>query len=187
MRPVLASRLRGASVDCRPWRAASQTDSGPLDMGRGERHHAEVSFRGDAGRFERALELVMRYAMFPPSVLLPTVCSDDGRLAPGVTVVQRVFLGPIGVWSGVRVMEVFDEATADGRRAGFSCGTLLGHPERGVERFTLTAVGDRITFALDSRSELAALYARLGPPFARFFQHRAVDAAMRHVAAQSAG
>jgi len=183
MRPVLASRLRGASVDCAAWQAAPQTDSGPLDVGRGERHHAEISFAGDAARFDRALDLVMRYAIFPPSWLLPTVCSDDGRLAPGVTVVQRVFLGPIGVWSGVRIMGVFDETTADGRRAGFSCGTLLGHPERGVERFALRQSGDSITFSLDSRSELAAVYARLGPPFARFFQHRAVDAAMRQVAA----
>lgn len=185
MRPVPASRLRGASVDCARWKAAPQTDSGPLDVGRGERHHAEITFDGDAARFDRALDRVMRYAIFPPSWLLPTVCSDDGRLAPGVTVVQRVFMGPIGVWSGVRIMEVFDEATAQERRAGFSCGTLLGHPERGVERFTLVRSGDSITFSLDSRSELAAFYARLGQPFARFFQHRAVDAAMRHVMAST--
>lgn len=185
MRPVLASRLRGASVDCKAWQAAPQTDTGVLDAGRGERHHAEITFAGDTARFERALELVMRYAMFPPSVVLPTVCSADGRLMPGVTVVQRVFIGPLGVQSGVRIMDVFDEATSDSRRAGFSCGTLLGHPERGVERFALTQAGDQITFSLDSRSELAALYARLGSPFARFFQHRAVDAAMRHLVAST--
>lgn len=186
MRPVLASRLRGASVDCERWRAARQTDAGELDRGPGERHHAEVHFAGDEARFERALELVMRYAMFPPSVLQPTVCSDDGRLAPGVTVVQKVFIGPLGVESGVRIMDVFDERSADARRVGFSCGTLAGHPETGVERFTLTLADGQISFALDSRSTLAALYARLGPPFARFFQHRAVAAAMRHVVEESA-
>lgn len=188
MRPVLASRLRDASVDCRRWQAARQTDAGGLDAGPGERHRAELTFDGDEGRFERALHLVMRYAMFPASWLIPTVCSDDGRLAPGVTVVQRVFMGPIGVESGVRVMDVFDEvgeAGAVGRRAGFSCGTLLGHPERGVERFMLVLHEGQITFSLESRSELATWYARLVPPIARFFQHRAVAAAMRHVEEQS--
>lgn len=189
MRPVLASRLRDASVDCQQWVSARQTDAGALDTGPGERHHDHVTFDGDQARFERALEMVMRYAMFPSSWLLATVCSDDGRLAPGVTVVQRVFMGPVGVESGVRVMDVFDEVEArsgsaqtdDRRRAGFSCGTLLGHPERGVERFTLTLHEGRITFSLESRSELATWYARLGPPIARFFQHRAVAAAMRYV------
>lgn len=193
MRPVLASRLRDASVDCQHWVSARQTDAGALDTGPGERHRDHVTFDGDQARFERALDLVMRYAMFPSSWLLATVCSDDGRLAPGVTVVQRVFMGPVGVESGVRVMDVFDEVKARagsaesdyGRRAGFSCGTLLGHPERGVERFTLTLHEGRITFSLESRSELATWYARLGPPIARLFQHRAVAAAMRYVEEQS--
>lgn len=186
MWPVLASRLRGASVECGTWQAAPVTDSGPLDVGRGERHHAEIGFTGDEARFERALDLLMRYALFPPSVLLATVCSHDGRLAPGVTVVQRVFIGPVGVQSGVRITDVFDEVSPEGRRAGFACGTLRGHPERGVERFTLTRAGGQITLALDSRSELAALYARLAPPLARFFQHHAVNVAMRHVKALTA-
>jgi uncharacterized protein (UPF0548 family) len=186
MRPVLAWRLRGASVDCQRWRAAPVTDLGPIETGRGQRHHAELRFRGDEARFERALGLVMRYAMFPPSLLVPTVCSDGARLAPGMTVVQRIFMGPLGVESGIRVTSVFDERSPEARRAGFECATLDGHPERGVERFALTLAGDEIRFEIDARSELAALYARLGPPFARFFQHRAVRAALRHVSESTA-
>jgi uncharacterized protein (UPF0548 family) len=141
-----------------------------------------VAFAGDAPRFDRLLELVMRYRIFPPSLLRATVCEADGRLAPGSTVVQRIFLGPIGLESAVRVSKCFDMLQAGVRRAGFECRTLAGHPERGVERFTLTLHPEgQISFAIDSRSRLAAWYALPGAPVARAIQRHAVAAALAHV------
>jgi uncharacterized protein (UPF0548 family) len=141
-----------------------------------------VTFAGDAAHFDRLLELVMCYRIFPPSLLSATVCEADGRLAPGSTVVQRIFMGPIGLESGVRVSECFDTLQAGVRSAGFECRTLVGHPERGVERFTLTLQPEgRIAFAIDSRSRLAAWYALPGAPVARAIQRRAVASALAHV------
>ncbi len=185
MLPRLASRLRDAPADCDRWQAAAQTDSGQVGAGPGQPYHDKVRFRGDAARFGRVLDLVMRYQMFPPTLLTPSVCSAEGQLARDVTVVQRIFMGPIGLESGIRVTAVFDEVTPDGRRAGFACATLEGHPERGVERFTLTLADGEITFMMEARSSLAALYARLAPPAARFFQHRAVAAALAYVSAST--
>lgn len=185
MRPQLASRLRATPVDCDRWTAASRTDADRIEVGRGLVDHAQLTFAGDEARFERALDLVLRYRMFPPSMLLPALCDAGDHVAPGVTVVQRIFVGPIGVDSGVRVTDLFDQAIGDGRRAGFECVTLSGHPERGVERFSLTLhrADGQITFAIDSRSALALPLpvAWLGAPLARMVQRRAMAAALDHV------
>ncbi len=158
------------------------TDVEPLAAGPGHVDHDEVSFPGDASRFERVLALVRRYRIFPPSLLTATVCEPDGCLVPGSTVVQRIFLGPIGLESGVRVTECFDAETTRGRNAGFECRTLAGHPERGVERFTLTLhPNGRISFAIDARSRLADWYALPGLPLARGVQRRVVASAMAYV------
>lgn len=183
MRPQLASRLRATPVDCDRWTAASPTDAGPIEVGRGLVDRAQLTFAGDEARFERALDLVLRYRMFPPSMLLPAVCDAGEHVAPGITVVQRIFVGPMGVDSGVRVTDLFDQGIGDGRRAGFECVTLKGHPERGVERFSLTVdrVAGQITFAIDSRSALALPFAWLGAPLARAIQRRAMAAALAYV------
>lgn len=153
-----------------------------LTEGPGRVQHATVTFAGDATRFERLLDLVMCYRIFPPSLLTATVCEADGRLKPGATVVQRIFLGAIGLESGVRVSECFDARQSGVRSAGFECRTLVGHPERGVERFTLTLLPEgQISFAIDSRSRLAAWYTLPGAPVARAIQRRAVASALAHV------
>jgi uncharacterized protein (UPF0548 family) len=82
----------------------------------------------------------------------------------------------------VRVSECFDARQSGVRSAGFECRTLVGHTERGVERFTLTLLPEgQISFAIDSRSRLAAWYAQPGAPVARTIQRRAVASALAHV------
>lgn len=63
----------------------------------------------------------------------------DGRADElGTTVLLGVGAGPARAWFGCRVVEVLDERG----RAGYSYATLAGHPERGVERLTVTLADD---------------------------------------------
>ena len=63
----------------------------------------------------------------------------DGRSDTlGTTVLLGMGIGPVRAWFGCRVVEVVDEPGC----AGFVYATLPGHPERGVERFTVTQAAD---------------------------------------------
>ncbi|MGP9680815.1 DUF1990 domain-containing protein [Brachybacterium sp. AOP3-A1-3] len=86
---------------------------------------------------------------------------------PGVEVHLRLGIGPLRITAPCRVLWVIDEPD----RAGFAYGTLPGHPETGIEEFTVTRTATGVVrFHLDAVSRPAAWYARLGAPFSRLLQ-----------------
>ena len=108
------------------------------------------------------------------------VCSEDGRLREGTTIVQRVAIGPVTLESGVRVIRVWRHQDADGEESGFTYATLQGHPERGVSTFRLRhqRAPPSIEFLIDVRSRPGSWLTRLARPLARRFQIRATEAAL---------
>lgn len=81
----------------------------------------------------------------------------------------RLHLGrrPFQLTVPCRVLWVIDEPD----RAGFAYGTLPGHPESGIEQFTVTRTATGLVrFHLDVVSRPAAWYARLGAPVFRLVQ-----------------
>src|SRR5262245_48641288 len=93
------------SSACRRWAARAMTDTlegtaGVID------HYArgvEVSSGHDGDAVFRDLsDRLLTYRIFPPSVLRADVCSIDGRIREGTTIVQRVAIGPFPLESAVR-------------------------------------------------------------------------------------
>jgi len=96
---------------------------------------------------------------------------------PELGTVIKQHLGP--VVAPCRVVELFDEPT----RAGFSYATLPGHPECGVERFSVELRPDGSVWCrIESISRAASWYARFGGPVTRFIQSRMVDRYLRAIA-----
>ncbi len=113
----------------------------------------------------------------------PIVCSEDGYIHEGTTIVQRVWIGPIRIESAVRVFRIWQRRDTTLDEVGFSYATLYGHPERGVSTFSVTEHRNmgRITFSIEARSQPGSLVYRIGRPLARRFQQHATKAAMRHM------
>ena len=79
----------------------------------------------------------------------------------------RLGIGPLSILAPCRVLWVIDEPD----RAGFAYGTLPGHPESGIEQFTVTRTDTGVVrFHLDAVSKPATWYARLGAPVSRLVQ-----------------
>ncbi|MFN3218891.1 MAG: DUF1990 family protein [Acidimicrobiales bacterium] len=87
----------------------------------------------------------------------------------GATVVVATRQAGLWVLAPCRVVEVFDEP----RRAGFTYATLPGHPERGIESFTVNRNdAGEVTFDIDVVFEPATLLARLSGPIGHWLQRR---------------
>ena len=88
-------------------------------------------------------------------------------LREGTEVRLGVGLGPLRITAPCRVAWVIEEPD----RAGFAYATLPGHPESGIEQFTVTRTATGLVrFHLDVVSKPAAWYARLGAPITRLVQ-----------------
>lgn len=80
----------------------------------------------------------------------------EAHLRPG--------LGPLRLTAPCRVLWLLEEPD----RQGFAYGTLPGHPESGIEQFTVTRTATGLVrFHLDVVSRPATWYARLGGPLSR--------------------
>lgn len=136
-----------------------------------------------AAWFEYLEERLLTYQVFPPDLMDARVCSADGRLREGTTIVQRVAIGPVTLEAGVRVIRVWQDRDAGGAETGFTYTTLQGHPERGVSSFRLRRSTDAtsIDFLIDVRSRPGSWLTRLTRPAARRFQIRATEAALAYV------
>ena len=65
-------------------------------------------------------------------------------------------------------------------RQGFTYGTLPGHPESGIEQFTVTRTATGLVRVhLDAVSRPATWYARLGAPVTRLAQEIATRRYLR--------
>ena len=175
MRLTSAASLRESPAACDGWTIARATGSlEALENGRADRYSLTLHGLRDEEppqTFARAVDLLLRYRLFPPHRMLARVCTADGRVVPGATIVQRVFLGRLAFESAVRVEEVFDDPTFAGRRAGFSYVTLAGHPEQGAESFALLLhETGLIELTATAVSRPGGLLVRLAYPLARWLQ-----------------
>ncbi|MCW2783417.1 MAG: hypothetical protein JWR35_3868 [Marmoricola sp.] len=82
--------------------------------------------------FERALETLMTWRMHEGAGL--RVRASASRVVPGAVVELGFGFGPFRIPSPCRVVAVHGAPDA----AGFTYGTLPGHPEAGEERFLVT-------------------------------------------------
>ena len=88
----------------------------------------------------------------------------------------RIGVGPLRITAPCRVLRVIDEPD----RAGFVYGTLPGHPEAGIEEFTLSRTPTGLVrLHLDAVFRPATWYARLGAPAARLVQARLTQRYLR--------
>ena len=115
--------------------------------------------------FETASSAVRGWVVHRRSGL--RVSASHGQAEPGAQVHLRLGIGPLSILAPCRVLWVIDEPD----RAGFAYGTLPGHPESGIEQFTVTRTGTGVVrFHLDAVSKPATWYARLGRPVSRLVQ-----------------
>lgn len=144
--------------------------------GRGERpagyahlRRARVLGRGPAA-FGAAAERLMTWQAFTGAGL--GVVADSPRVREGAVVVAT--LGrPVGVSAPCRVVRHVETE----RRAGFSIGTLPGHPETGEEAFDLWLdPGGEVRFEVVSFSRPASPLVRLAAPAVGWLQRRTVEA-----------
>ncbi len=135
--------------------------------------------------FQRLEDRLLTYQVFPPRLMEALICSEDGRLSEGATIVQRVAVGPWTLEAGVRVIRVWSRRDAAGAETGFTYTTLRGHPERGVSTFRIRrdAEEPRINFLIDVRSRPGSWLTKLARPVARRFQIRATHAALTYFTA----
>jgi uncharacterized protein (UPF0548 family) len=101
--------------------------------------------------------------------------ASDGPAHVGGTVVIGYRLGPVLTVAPCRVIELFEQPD----RVGFTYATLPGHPEIGVERFTVSTLGDQIQFALDAVSRHADWTARLVPVVTSLLQDRVTSSYLK--------
>lgn len=133
------------------------------------------------GSLESALDRLFRYDIFPPARLRARVCTPDGLVSIGATIVQRVFLGPIALETAVRVIE-HHRTPGSGR---FAYATLQGHPEQGIASFEVEPSGADLRFIAQAWSRPGNLAARLGRPLARSFQRAITREAIQHFCVRS--
>lgn len=97
-------------------------------------------------------------------------------LTEGTEARLRLGIGPFTITAPCRVLQVIDEPD----RQGFTYGTLPGHPESGIEQFTVTRTATGLVRVhLDAVSRPATWYARLGAPVTRLAQEIATRRYLR--------
>lgn len=126
------------------------------------------------------LDFLFRYDVFPADILqFLAEWELDGRaMRVGDTIVQQAQVPPsrgIHLIFASRVTTVFRE-----ERAGFSYGTLRGHPETGINEFSFTSTAKEITATVRTVAGLGLILSRLlAPVFIRryvtFCNGRALD------------
>ncbi|MEO3935799.1 DUF1990 domain-containing protein [Dermatophilaceae bacterium Soc4.6] len=95
------------------------------------------------------------------------VTASSERVTEGVVVDLRVGVGPLAVTAPCRVVDVVDEPDW----CGFTYVTLPGHPEAGVESFTVTLDAQgRTVLRVAAVSRPATLVTRVGGPLGRLAQ-----------------
>jgi uncharacterized protein (UPF0548 family) len=188
MRLVLSRRPPGPK-ECAWWlgKPASSPPEG-FPTGMYDRHESSVHCRRDESAdaaFERIREQLFAYDIFPATLMHFAFCPGN-RIELHGLIVQRAGIGPIRLESAVRVVDVWDTETVDGRDAGFRYVTLAGHPERGVASFAVRRDSSGgVHVILDARSQPGTLIARLGRPVARRVQVAATRAAVKRLAGRA--
>jgi len=179
LRPFLAARLRSHPVAFERWQrrpitaADTEIAEWPLDEYATLAPRPSVGSWDCAAGFERVRDRILDLRLFPPQSIMLHADTPDGRAALGATVVQHLFLGPLGLESGVRITKLQDGWEAGSRHVSLTWATLEGHPERGIETFSASLGADgAIRLGIHARSRPGLLLVRLVSPFARRLQVR---------------
>ncbi|WP_156254027.1 DUF1990 family protein [Pseudactinotalea terrae] len=107
------------------------------------------------------------------------VAASEPRVEMGTVARLRIPVGPLRIQAYCRVVEVIDQPD----RAGFSYGTLPGHPESGQESFVVTIDGaGTVRLEIAAFSRPVSWYARLGGPVTRWLQDLATERYLRALA-----
>jgi len=117
---------------------------------------------------------LLAYEIYPPQRMRAHVCTTNGRVALGATIVQRISLSLAVVETAVRVVEF--ERAAD--RIYFAYATLPGHVERGVAAFSVLATENGVTMEIETWSQPGNWLATLGRPLTRILQRRSAEEAI---------
>lgn len=183
---MTARRLAALEFDCDAW-AKLEPSASRADAGRGVLDRYSVDLEPASGLtreavLARAIDALQRYRIFPPERMRAAVCTPDRRIAPGATIVQRLFIGSMGLETAVRVVDQFDVETGAARRVGFTYATLRGHPERGIATFAVNrhAPSGALTFTIESWSRSGHWLTLAGRPLSRWMQKVFTREALAH-------
>lgn len=104
------------------------------------------------------------------------VIASQSPVEVGTEARLRLGIAPFTITAPCRVLQVIDEPD----RQGFTYGTLPGHPESGIEQFTVTRTATGLVRVhLDAVSRPATWYARFGAPITRIAQEIATRRYLR--------
>jgi uncharacterized protein (UPF0548 family) len=135
-----------------------------------------------SGPYRRAASAIMRYSIFPPSLVTGVLRREP--LQQGDTVGTCYHLMPgVDIFFASRVLVCFDDCKGGVWRTGFTYRTLAGHPIIGEETFSVeknTATG-QVLVALRSWSRPGTWLARATRPIMRWLQFHAGRAALDHL------
>jgi uncharacterized protein (UPF0548 family) len=185
------ARRRLARWETRPfWPAA---EHGPDARSRRDRFRREVGREqpgppAAGGPFRLAAEAILRYRVFPPSLIRPVLLRSPVDVGDTVGILYRA-AGPVRLFFAARVIDRFDGLLGGVARAGFTYRTLVGHPELGEETFSVEkdlATGV-VSVELASWSRPGTRLARAGAPVMRHLQVRANHRALDHLASVASG
>jgi hypothetical protein len=163
-------------------------EAGPLPGDRRDRYERVVAQEtpGDPepdGPFERIAAAILRYDIFPPSLLSGVLARTP--VEPGDTLGICTHLLPgVDMFFGGRVRRCFREIDGDVWRAGFTFQTIVGHPMVGEETFWVEKerTSGAVKAGLHSWSRPGMWLTRLGKPVLRWVQLRASHAALARMA-----
>jgi uncharacterized protein (UPF0548 family) len=178
---MISARTATAPFEEEYWRSKPlSVDLAHGKTGTHDQYSIALSLDSRERSFERASSALFRYHVFPPNRMRAHVCTADGRIAIGATIIQRILLGPIAMEMGVRVVDIVDHASGL-RQAGFTYATLEGHSERGIATFSVRErVGEPSVFEIESWSTPGTLVAWLSRPVARWAQRSFTREALLH-------
>lgn len=163
MRFLTKQKARETPFNCGEWSQLA-TNATRAEVAHGFVHDVyEAPFSGD---FAGAVDALLAYRIFAPSHLHAQVCTPDGRVAVGATIVQRVTLGPILIETAVRVIELYRSLD----HASFAYATLRGHPERGIASFAVTRTDAGGSFEVQAWSRGGHWLTTIGRPISRALQ-----------------
>jgi len=188
LRLMTSVKLKGAPWNCSEWTTVEPSilpkDAAGLIPEKYSVILGSVSDTADGVLFHRAVDALLAYDVFPPQQMRALVCTSNNRVSMGATIVQRIFLGPIGFEVAVRVVDVFSGEAGSERRSGFTYATLQGHMEKGISSFIVEQKpGGPVSFSIETRSRPGHWLIRFSGPLARLIQKRANKKALAHLQA----
>jgi uncharacterized protein (UPF0548 family) len=185
----------GASADLSSWekrRFSDGVEAGPRPGDKRDNHERVLGLEipgppADDGIARRAADAILRFDVFPPSVLSGVMPHTVAEVGDAIGL-RYPFAPGLRLFFAARVIERFEDTTATLWRCGFTYRTLDGHPACGEETFIVEkelATG-KVTAALRSWSRPDTLLARAAYPLMRLLQVRAARAALDHLERRAA-